>query len=157
MMQTLCTGMSIDIGVGREITLGKAPNGHRIMLVRYLTDSEMERKREDSGNSAFLLPYTQEYLSLQEAESIVSRSEELQGEAFNMQLGLPITGDEMVKVGPKDLYIFLDESSGNVHLRRYWKANGGGSLKPHKRGVCMSKEEFLNFIVGIHEVLASMG
>ena len=77
----------------------------------------MERKREESGNSAFLLPYTQEYLSLQEAESLVNRSEELQGEAFNMQMGLPINGKEMVKIGDRDLYIFLDESSGNVHVR----------------------------------------
>ncbi len=102
--------------------------------------------------NSFIIPYMHEFFSLEEGRDIVLRAETLHGDVFNMQMGLPVEGEELIKIGQKDLFIYLDENSGNVHIRRYWM-NKEGEMKPHKRGCCLSLEEFTNFLMTIPNVV----
>ena len=124
------------------------------MCSRYYTATELERKRDQAGESGdnFIVPYMQEYLTLEEGEGLHEKSERLQNEALNMQMSIPLQEEDMIKIGGKDLYVVFDEISGNIHIRRYWMSRDG-QMKPHKRGVCMSAEEFTNLLLSMDDML----
>ena len=118
----------------------------------------MVRKRSeasDRGDNA-IVAYMHEVLSPGEGSALVSISNELQYNAFNMQMSLPVEGSDLYKIGLKDLHVMFDEVTSSIHIRRYW-SNRDGQMRPHRRGVCMSTHEFVNFILAMEEMVGNGG
>lgn len=157
-MMTLARSASVkmyDVGINREVTFALQQNRHTLVITRYFTDDEMRRKRREARPAQFVAPFVSQAVTFVATKEWVSLKAELMDGAVKLQTGLPLDRSPFFKL-EDDLHILLDEDNGCVHVRKYWWSSDDDELKPHKRGVTITAEEFANLLVFIDDLYEDM-
>ena len=143
--------ISYEIGVNREITFSLHETGTRLVLTRYFSEEEMENKRREArkkGNScAFIPPFVSQVIDKRAAKVLFENRETILSSLLKLSTGLPLdTTDSFIRLGDakSNLYLSMDADSSCVHIRSYWWSKAEDCLKPHKRGITITVDEFAN-------------
>lgn len=156
--------ISYEIGVDREITFALHESCEQLVLTRFFTDDEMEMKRREArkkGNKscAFIPPFVSQTIDRRAAKVLFEGRELILNSLLKLSTGLPLeAGDSFIRLGDNksNLYLNLDKESGCVHIRSYWWSRADDCLKPHKRGVTITVDEFTTAMVHIDKLYEEM-
>lgn len=149
-----------EIGVNREVIFAVHESRHQLVLTRFFTPAEMESKRKEArknsnGACAFIPPFVSQVISKRGAKILFDNREAILRSLLKLSTGLPLTtADTFIRLGDSksNLYLNMDVESGLVHIRPYWWSRADDCLKPHKRGITITVDEFTTGMVHIDKL-----
>lgn len=157
------SSFSWEVGVDREVSLTVSDELDNAVLTRYYTEEEMQQKYEDARGegkkTCFIPPYVSQGMDKQVVKMLYNQRDNILSTLLKVQTGMPVSEkDTFIKLGDakSNLYLNIDTESTCVHLRTYWFSRKDGCLKPHRRGVTVTCDEFTNTMVNIEEVYKKM-
>lgn len=151
--------ITYEVGINREINFSLHESCKELVLTRFFTDQEMESKRAEArkkGNKvAFIPPFVSQAINKRGSKVLYDRREHIINSLLKLSTGLPVsTSDTFIRLGDNNsnLYLNMDKESGLVHIRPYWWCRSEDCLKPHKRGVTTTIDEFYSCMVYIESL-----